>query len=183
MIKPPHPKEQVMPNGVYPVPRFRPTSQPKRPTRPPLGLRVRTRWQRDRLDEALASGADPASTPELALRAEQLLSQAGRSRLADAIVELLGDAYGPNLGPYTAAGHERNARIRDYADNLRALVARLREERPIDVQGAAMTARLVHDRTGPLYRDGGAGLGSVVLSIRLALDPSGSGSREMPRAA
>jgi hypothetical protein len=172
-----------MPSGIYPVPRFRPAAHPRRPTRAPLGLRGRTWWKRDRLDEALASGANPASTPELALRAQQLQSPAGRSSLANAIVKLLGEAHAPNLGPYTAAGHERNARIREYADNLRALVARLRDEKPIDVQGAAMTARLVNDPTGPLYREGGADLGSVVLSVRLALDRSGSRPRDMPRAA
>ena len=172
-----------MPNGIYPVPRFRPAPHPKRTNSAPLGLRARTWWKRDRLDDALASGADPASTPELALRARQLLSPAGRSSLANTIVKLLGEAHGPNLGPYTSAGHERSARILEYADNLRALVARLRDERPIDVQGAAMTARLVNDRTGPLYREGGAGLGSVVLSVRLALDRCGSLPGDMPRAA
>lgn len=59
-----------------------------------------------------------------------------------------------------------------HAATLRALVARLRDDRPIDIQGAAMTARLVNDRSSPLYRDGGQRLGSAVLSARLALDRS-----------
>jgi hypothetical protein len=172
-----------MPSGIYPIQTYRPASHPKRSTRPAFGLRARAWLKRDRLDEVLASGANPASTPELAFRANQLQSPAGRSSLANAIVRLLGEAHAPNLGPYTAAGHERNARIRAYADNLRVLIARLRDENPIDVQGAAMTARLVNDRTGPLYRDDGAPLGSVVLSVRLALDRSASRPRDMPRAA
>jgi hypothetical protein len=123
------------------------------------------------------------STPELGLRAKQLLSPAGRSSLANVIVKRLGEAHGPNLGPYTAWGHEQNAQVRAYADNLRAIVSRLRDDRPIDAQAAGMTARLVNDRNGPLYSASDASLGDAVLSVRLALDRSCSRPRDVPRAA
>ena len=45
-----------------------------------------------------------------------------------------------------------------------------------------MTARLVNDRTGPLYRQGNAGLGSAVL-VRLALDRSAPVERDPSQAA
>jgi hypothetical protein len=93
---PPSPKEEAMPNGIYPVPKFRPAPHRKRPTRAPLALRARTWWKRGRLDEALASGADSASTPELALRRKQLQSAPGRSTLANAIVKLLGPTGRPD---------------------------------------------------------------------------------------
>jgi hypothetical protein len=168
-----------MPNGIFPVPQFHSHPRPG----PSLGLRLRTRWRRDRLEGELASGADPAASPELTLRAAQLQSQAVRSRLANAIVEMLGRADEPNLGRFTVAGQQQNAEIREYADNLRALVDRLRDDRPIDIQGAAMTARLVNDRSSPLYRDGGQSLGSAVLSARLALDRSAQVRQELPSAA
>jgi hypothetical protein len=168
-----------MPNGIFPVPEFHSQPSPG-PTR---GLRLRTRWRRNRLDRELASGADPASSPELSLRAAQLQSQAVRSRLANAIVEMLGRAHGPNLGRFTVAGERQNAEIREYADNLRALVARLRDDRPIDIQGAAMTARLVNDRSSPLYRAGDQGLGDAVLSARLALDRSAQVRQDLATAA
>jgi hypothetical protein len=168
-----------MPTGIFPVPEFHPQPSPG----PTLGLRLRTRWRRNRLDRELASGADPASSPELSLRAAQLRAQAVRFRLANAIVEMLGRAHEPNLGRLTVAGERQNAEIREYADNLRALVARLREDRPIDVQGAAMTARLVNDRSSPLYRTGDQGLGGAVLSARLALDRSAQVGQDLATAA
>ena len=168
-----------MPNGIFPIPQFH--SQPS--ADPTFGLRLRTRWSRDALDRQLASGADPASSPELALRAAQLQSEAVRSRLANAIVGVLGRAHEPNLGRFTVGGQQQNAEIREFADNLRALVARLRDDRPIDVQGAAMTARLVGDRSSPLYRAGDQGLGSAVLSARLAVDRSAHVPQDLASAA
>jgi hypothetical protein len=168
-----------MPNGIFPVPQFHSHPSPG----PTLSLRLRTRWSQDRLDRELASGADPASSPELALRAAQLQAQAVRSRHANAIVEMIGRAYEPNLGRFTVAGEQQHAEIREYADNLRALVARLRDDRPIDIQGAAMTARLVNDRSSPLYRAGDQGLGSAVLSARLALDRSAQVRQDLASAA
>ena len=179
MLAHPQPKEADMPTGIFPVPQFH--SNPG--SEPTLGLRLRTRWSKNRLDSELASGADPASRPELTLRAAQLQSQAVRSRHANAIVGMLGRAYEPNLGRFTIAGEQQNAEIREYADNLRALVARLRDDSPIDIQGAAMTARLVNDRSSPLYRMGDQGLGSAVLSARLALDRSGQVLPDLARAA
>ena len=133
-----------MPNRISPIPQFH--SQPR--PGPSLALRPR-RWRRDRLDGELASGADPASSPELTWRAAQLQSQAVRTRLADALVAMLARAHEPNLRRFRVAGRQQNVEIREYADNLRALVARLRDDRPIDIQGAAMTARLVDDRSSP----------------------------------
>jgi hypothetical protein len=139
-------------------------------THPTLGVRLRTRWRRNRLDDELASGADPASSAELTLRAGELQSQAVRSRLANAIMEMLDGAYG-------------HAEIREYADNLMALVGRLRDEGPIDIQGTAITARLVNDRTSPLHRRGGASLRSAILSARLALGRSAAARESLATAA
>src|SRR5215213_7050594 len=168
-----------MPNGISPIPMFH--SQPS--AGPALGLRLRTRWSQDRLDRELASGADAASSPELTLRAAQLQSRAVRSSLANAIVEMLGRAHERNLGRFTARSRQQHAEIREYADNLRALVARLRDDRPIDIQGAAMTARLVNDRSSPLHRTGDESLGSAVLSARLALDRSAHVRQDLASAA
>ena len=176
-------KEADVPNGIFPIPQFASQASPAADGRASLYLRMRTRWRRDRLDEELASGVDPGSSPELSVRAEQLRSQEVRARLANAIVEKLGTAHEPNLGRFTPAGGRQHAVIREYADNLRALVARLRDDQPIDLQGAALTARLVNDRTSPLHRQGSDSLGSAVLSARLALDRSMPVQRDLSQAA
>ena len=90
-----------MPSRVFPVPKFR--SEPRRTVvkRPSLAVRIRTRWRRSRLDDELARGTVPAYSAELTLRAAQLRSPAERSRLANALVEALGAARGPNLGAFT----------------------------------------------------------------------------------
>jgi hypothetical protein len=155
-----------MANSTSPIPQF-PSHLSPHPT---LGVRLRTRWWRDRLDDQLVSGADPTSSPELTLRAGELQSQAVRFRLANTIVARL-------------AGASEHAEIREYADNLNALVARLRDDGPIDIQGAAMTARLVNDRTSPLHRHGGHSLRSAVLSARLALDRSARHRENLSSAA
>jgi hypothetical protein len=171
-----------MPNGIFPGTLSPGTQYHSHPS-PSLGLRLRTRWSQNRLDRELASGADPGASPELTLRAAQLQSRAVRSRLANAIVEMLGRAHEPNLGRFTVAGGQQHAEIREYADNLRALVARLRDDRSIDIQGAAMTARLVNDRSSPLYRASDQDLRSAVLSARLALERSPQVRQDLASAA
>jgi hypothetical protein len=66
-----------MPNGVFPVPTFRDERRrsPRRSADASLALRLRTRWHRDRLDDQLARGVDPMSSPLLELRADQLLRE------------------------------------------------------------------------------------------------------------
>jgi hypothetical protein len=163
-------KEAAVPSGVFPVPKFR--SKPSRTIgkRPSLAVRVRTRWRRSRLDDELARGAVPGDSAELALRAAQLRSPAERSRLANALVEALRAARGPNLGAFTKKARRRDAQIRESADDLLALVQRLRDERPVDIRGAAMTARLVNDARSPLHRVGDQDLGHEIRAARAALD-------------
>ena len=140
------------------------------PTGPTLTLRLRTRWRRDRLDDKLVCGVDPATSPELSFRAVQLQSRDGRSRLANAIAAKLG-------------GANARAEVREYGDNLRALVERLRDDQPIDLQGVAMTARLVYDKSSPLNQHGSDSLSSAVLSVRLAVDRTAPVPRALSEAA
>jgi hypothetical protein len=172
-----------MPNGIFPVPEFR--SNPSRAVRtgPSLAVRIRTRGGRNRLDDELARGTDPSVSPELRLRAAQLRSPAERSRLANALVEALGDARGPNLGAFRVKTRRQHAAIRDYADDVLALVLRLRDDRPIDVRGAAMTARLVNNGASPLHRESGQDLQDAILAARVALDVTQRATPDLARAA
>jgi hypothetical protein len=58
---------------------------------PNLATRILDRFPRTPLDLELAQGADPADRPDLALRAHQLRSTEERARIANALVEALGE--------------------------------------------------------------------------------------------
>jgi hypothetical protein len=170
-----------VPPGVFPVPKFRPTASDA--TRPSLALRVRTRRRRNRLDDELARGADPTASAELGLRAAQLRSASGRRRLANALVEALGDARGPNLGAFRMKTRRQHAAIREAADEVQALVLRLRDGEPIDVRGAAMTARLLNDTASPLHQGSGQDLRYAIRAAWVALSSTRRATEDLARAA
>ena len=168
-----------MPNGIYfvptPLPRRTGTPSRSRPSRPSARLRLKTWWLRDRLDEQLAEGADPRTSAELTLRAEQLGSAAERVRLAEYLERVLRVADEP-------AGMSglllRRGQVHACADELLALDRRLRDDRPIELRGAAMTAVLLSNGGGPLYYDRGSVLlREAVQSARLALDEGDQGAK------
>ena len=56
------------------------------------------------------------------------------------------------------------------ADEITALVRRLRGDLPAGILGIARAARLVDDRSGPLYRHDAGDLDQAIASARTALD-------------
>jgi hypothetical protein len=178
-----YPKEPDMPNGIYPIPPF--NSHPSHATnsRPSLLLRLLTSLKRPGLDHELARGADPEASDELALRATQLRSPDVRARLANKLVEALGEARRPNLEPFTAGGRRQRAAVEASRDDILALVRRLRDEQPVDVRGAAMTAQLVNAGIGRRKQDGVEGVRHAVRAARFALDATAPGNHAMAAAA
>jgi hypothetical protein len=155
-----------MPNGVYPVPKFRPRSAD--PSRD-WTMRLRVWWHRVELDEELAAGAYPRAGTLLHERAEQLASRSERTRLVRALEETLHEARKP--APIHGSRLPlRRREIRACAEDITALARRLDDDRPIDVQGVAMVTLLLFDGAGPLYRAGNYALRFSVRSARLALD-------------
>jgi len=170
-------KETVMPLGPFPLPDFETPPRPARePSRP--WARMRTRWRRNQLDDELSAGADPSTSAELGERASQLRSEPVRARLASTLVDpLVADrARGlPAIG-----SRPRRAALKRNLDELAPLLERLCDGHPIDVRGAAMTARLVSDTQGPLYRTGD--LRHALRSARMALDEPKAGGWQLRRA-
>jgi hypothetical protein len=134
-----------------------------------ISLRIRTWWLRDELDDKLAHGADPMSDPLLGRRAAQLCSRPTRAALSSTLEGALRDAR--STWSLTARLPLRRVSVRECADDLLAVVQRLRDDEPIDVAGVAMVSRLVFDGTSPLYRDGTVTLRYALRSARMALDP------------
>jgi hypothetical protein len=168
-----------MPNGIFPIPAFK-AVPPRHPT-PGLRVHARARLQRNRLDGKLARGADSRTTPELSLRAAQLRSHQERARLANALVEAVGEARRGD--PVTVRPRPHRAEVRASADELLALAARLRGHLPLDVRGAAMAARLVSDRKGPLRSTSGGDLRQAVEAARHAMDTRREIAAELRAAA
>jgi hypothetical protein len=156
-----------MPYGVFPVPK-RPTN--RGPSRQGLALRIRTRLGRAQLDHELAHGAHPERSDQLALRAHQLRSPAERARIANALVEAVGDARRGT--PMNLRVRPQRAAVRAAADELQWLVLRLRDEHPVGLAGVAKAARLADDRSGPLYRHVVGDLDQAIASARAALEPT-----------
>jgi hypothetical protein len=132
------------------------------------GVRLRwLAWRRARdLDRRLAAGADPMQSDELSLRVGQLGSPGSRDRLAHALrdaVEIANGHHAPLIKTRL-----RRAEIRENEGLLMALADRLGDGEPLGVQGLAMTARLMDDRSGPLYRAGVNGSLSATASEALA---------------
>lgn len=181
MVAYPLPRETDMRTGTYPRPQLDPYFS--RPTKPPcLGVRVGTRWWRARLDEELALGASPAARAELSLRAAQLSSPVVRSQLVGALLRRLDDARRPEPDAIKVRWDQR-AEIRDCADDLLALVGRLGDQQPVDVRGAAMTARLLTDKSSPLNQYGRHNLRHALRAARLALDVTDPTAEDLPAAA
>ena len=157
-----------MPNGVYPVPRFRAASEP---TRRSLGRRVSVWLHRVELDEQLAAGAQPSAGSLLQDRAEQLeLAPANGRGLRTRSPRRCSEARRP--APIHGARLPlRRREIRDCDEDVIALIRRLEDERAIDAQGVAMVSLLLSDGASPLYRAGDRSLRFAIRSARLALDP------------
>jgi hypothetical protein len=108
-------------------------------------------------------------TDELSLRVGQLGSAGTRVRLACALrgaVELANGHRAPLI-----TTRLRRAEIRDTDELLMALAHRLRDGEPLGIQGLAITARLVNDRSSPLYQSGVSGsLRATVAKALAALE-------------
>jgi hypothetical protein len=109
---------------------------------------VRTQLHAHRLDAALAAGADPASDPELALRARQLTSSRFRARLAAGLDRAVSDE-GFAL---SAAVRSPAVIARAVAPAVTALAGQLRGAGDVRPEGVAQALLLLTDGTSVLYR-------------------------------
>jgi hypothetical protein len=120
---------------------------------PLIGLWVRLRA--NRLDRALAGGASPNGSAELGVRADQLVDERERNRIADWIQNVLDLAEQDQpilLGP-TRLLIERG-RIEASRTQLERIVEILRGSSPVSPRGVAMARRLITDFRGPIYTGG-----------------------------
>jgi hypothetical protein len=170
-------QETKMPQAFIPPSATKPDTYSDLAPQPRDSIRVRlsARLHRGALDEKIARGVETAGDRALALRAEQLASRAQRDRLATALERTLDPAETLAARGLTARVPLQVRAIRDCADDIEALARRLRDGKPIDAQGAALTRRLLTNGASPLYyRHSPHTLRYAVRSSRLALEPVSS---------
>jgi hypothetical protein len=117
---------------------------------PRAWLRIRVVLRRARLQRMLADGASPDDSPELALRAAQIVGKRNRIALADSLEDVL---------HRSASGRRRRSSspslatrdVRACSAPLLGLALLLRSDGQVGVRGVALTQRLLSDGTGPLY--------------------------------
>ena len=117
---------------------------------PTLISRIRSRSRRLELDRALADGADPTASPLLAARAAQLVSRAGRYRLAAALEHLALTADAPRRMFRTAP---RRVSVAANRAGLLELASTLRQGGLLYARGVAILELVLIDGAGPAYTD------------------------------
>lgn len=116
---------------------------------PLLALRV---WlHRRSLKRALANGAEPDSSPELAHRAEQLTSLGHRRSLAVGLNRTLRDAQGPPPPVFTAAVPLQRHAILSARDEIEQLAHDLLAPGDVQPRGVALVQDLLTDGSSPLF--------------------------------
>ena len=126
-----------------------PTRSSTRSPRSPL-LAARVLLQRSSLRRALAAGADPESSAQLARRAEQLTSLRRRRALAAALNRALREAEAPPA-PFTAAVPVRRREIRKTRDEIEQLARDLLAPGEVRPRGVVLVQNMLTHGESPLF--------------------------------
>jgi hypothetical protein len=147
----------------------------------PIMLRMRVAARRDSLTQALSGGADPATSPELAMWAARLTRDRHRRVIARTLRRTIADAHHPTLTRYGFVLIRRRAVI-DAEHEFDALIKRLHSPEPVAPRGMALIQRIVTDGGwSPMYSPAAPGaLRHLIALATEALDPAAPG--ELPGA-
>jgi hypothetical protein len=116
-----------------------------------LGDRLTCHIRSGRLDQRIANGVCPDSSGALALRALYLIKPRTRHQLARSLASNLAEATGPPPLRRSARIPVARPRIREAADQMRAVLTRLDQPGPIAARGVACVEILLCDGSGPMY--------------------------------
>ncbi|MGB8877934.1 MAG: hypothetical protein WCD11_16540 [Solirubrobacteraceae bacterium] len=139
----------------------------------PIRLRMRVATHRAALTEQLAEGADPTSSPELALRASQLTSDRRRRQLARSLRRTVTEVRNPAPTRALVSIVNRYA-VFEADDAIQATIGRLASPDPIAVKGMAMLERILTDGAwSPLYNRSEPGsFRGRLLEAKSEMDPA-----------
>jgi hypothetical protein len=130
---------------------------------PSIGLRVRVRLHRCRLDRELAQGLGCEASAARSLRARQLATARTRRRLARSL-RWVAESDPDRLSPFSSPSQVAPApAVYLWREAFVGLAERLESSAPINVCGIARLIELLADGLGPLYnRDTETRLGEVI---------------------
>ncbi len=132
--------------------------------------RLAARLRAGSLDRALARGADPRSSRQLAARARLLTSPGRRAQAAQALERLVRSAQGPHRRWWALTHHNT---VLAHSSELHELASLLRSEQPVYAHGVAALNELLSDGGGPVYRDRRDELASRLRFVRAAIEGHG----------
>jgi hypothetical protein len=115
-----------------------------------LGLRLCVAIWRSRLNNEIATGCDPAGSPERALRSRQLCTAASRTRAARALRAAVAETERRRGGINVAIPVSRRA-VAEWREGLLGLADALEFSQPVNPCGIARAYELVTDGASPLY--------------------------------
>jgi len=115
-----------------------------------LGLRMRVRGHRAKLDRELAEGRAADVRADRALRARQLVDASTRRSFARSLRRLVANAERPPA-PMSTLAPLRRAAIAPWREGLLGLADRLERPEPVNPCGVARVITLVTDGAGPAY--------------------------------
>ncbi len=149
-----------------------------------LRLWMAVATSRGRLTRELAEGADSGSSPQLALRAEQLTGNRHRKQLTSTLRRVISEAHDRRPAPARVVIINRAA-VLDAEDAIDALIARLSYAEPLRAEGMAIAERMLSNADGsPLYNPAEPGsLRRLVRVATEALDPTPRAQAAVPIAA
>ena len=127
------------------------TSQRTMPPQPAgRRLRLSVALHRHRLDHELARGVDPDLSPQLELRAAQLVEARTRRKIARSLRGAVHEAESPRVafGSAVPVRRDTTAAVRSA---MLGLAERLDGPLPVRAEGVARALALLTDGTGPLY--------------------------------
>lgn len=116
-----------------------------------LRLRLRVAARRDDLDLALAGGADPTASEDLALRAARLVRERNRRGLARCLRLTIWEAEAGVSALRVSPRPVCRAAVLTDRDALLSLTERLESPRPAGPEGVAIAERLLNDLRSPLF--------------------------------
>jgi len=156
----------LMPIALHPLPDH---SRPRSPL-DSLAVRLRVRMHGAELDDQLARGCSPHTSPELALRAAQITRRDERARIALTLERLVEAAQRPRGPSRDIRAPLRRTEILERRPAILRLARDLRELEAPGTRGVALARRLLSDGAGPLYNPRGGDLSAELRRVVFMLE-------------